>query len=194
MILHFYNVDKEYVKYLQKVEREHRGFTKVPNMEYGAGHEDKFVCGIVLDINGFKYYVPVSSYKKQQNNNILIKLKDKYNPVKGSLRFNYMFPISDEYVTMRDFSKEKTESRKLFLHRQAVYCDSIRDDIYNKALETYNDVNNSNDKNLVQNSCDFKLLEQKCKEYELSKKTEQETKEQSAAVTEVENENNPDKK
>lgn len=174
MILHFYNVDKEYVRYLQKAEREYRGFTKVPNMEYDVGHEDKLVCGVILNINDFKYYVPVSSYKKQQRNNILIILDDRYNPIKGSLRFNYMFPINDKYVAVRDFSKEKTQNRKLFLHRQLVYCDSIRNDIYNKALETYNDVIDNKDEDLVKNSCNFKLLEEKCIEYERIQKELQE--------------------
>jgi len=173
MILSFYNVDKDYVKYLQKSEIEYRGFSKVPNMEYSAGHEDKLVCGIVLEMNDFKYYVPISSYKTQQKNNILVRLKDKYNPIKGSLRFNYMFPISDEYVSMRDFSKEKTQNRKLFLHRQLVYCDSIRDDIYDKALETYNDVINGEDEDLVKNSCAFKLLEQKCEEYTIKNRIQE---------------------
>lgn len=173
MILGFYNVDKEYIKYLQKSEIDYRGFTKVPNMDYNAGHEDKLVCGIVLAINKFKYYVPLSSYKTQQKNNILIKLDDRYNPIKGSLRFNYMFPISDEYVSIRDFSLEKSQNRKLFLHRQLVYCDSIRDDIYAKALETYNDVVNGEDENLVKNSCVFKLLEQKCEDYTIINRIQQ---------------------
>lgn len=62
------------------------------------------VCGVVLEINGYKYYVPVSSYKKKQPNNLLIRLEDdSFNQVKGSLRFNYMFPVADQYITKRDF-------------------------------------------------------------------------------------------
>lgn len=166
MGLHFYDVDVNYVKYLQETERIHRGFTKVPNMEYSDKHERKMVCGVVIELNTFKYYVPVSSYKQKQDNNILIILKDDaFNKVKGSLRFNYMFPIDDEYVTVRDFKKEKTQSRKLFLHRQLVYCDSIKDDIYAMAEKTYNDIVNKVDDKLLENSCDFTLLERACASY-----------------------------
>ena len=34
MALSFYDIDKDYVKYLQKEEMNERGFTKVPNIEY----------------------------------------------------------------------------------------------------------------------------------------------------------------
>ena len=69
---------------------EERGFTRVPDVEYQ--NERKMVCGVVLEINGYKYYVPVSSYKKKQPNNLLIQLDDdRFNQVKGSLHFNFMF-------------------------------------------------------------------------------------------------------
>ena len=85
MKLLFYDVDPDYVTYLKNIEKNKRGFTRVPNVIYN--NERKMVCGIVLEIAEYKYYVPISSYKKQQNNNILIKLNDdKYNQVKGSLR------------------------------------------------------------------------------------------------------------
>lgn len=133
-------------------------------MEYK--NERKMVCGIVLEINDYKYYVPVSSYKKKQSNNILIKLEDDaYNQVKGSLRFNYMFPIADEFVTKRDFSQSKNEGRKEFLRRQWVYCNSIADDIREMALDTYNSVIEGNDRALLNASCDFKLLEEASKVY-----------------------------
>lgn len=164
MELFFYDVDVEYVKYLKEKETKARGFTRVPDVEYQ--NERKMVCGIVLEVNGHKYYVPVSSYKKQQSNNILIKLEDDaYNQVKGSLRFNYMFPIADEYVTKRDFSTSQNAGRKEFLRRQWVYCNTIAEDIKKKALDTYNEVVQGRDKGVVNASCDFKLLETASSEY-----------------------------
>lgn len=93
MALSFYTVDKAYIDYLQSAELQARGFTHVPNMEY-SNREQKFTCGIVLRIRDLNYYVPVSSYTKQQKDNILINIsQDIKNPVKGSLRFNISFPI-----------------------------------------------------------------------------------------------------
>ena len=83
MDLLFYDVDTDYVKYLKATEIAKRGFTRVPDIEYK--NERKMVCGVVLEINGFKYYVPVSSYKKKQKNNLLIRLEDDdFNKTKGS--------------------------------------------------------------------------------------------------------------
>ena len=64
----FYDVDADYVKYLKATEKAKRGFTRVPDVEYE--NERKMVCGVVLEMNGYKYYVPVSSYKKKQPNNL----------------------------------------------------------------------------------------------------------------------------
>lgn len=158
MNLFFYDVDIAYVKHLKDAEISKRGFTRIPDIEYG--NRQKMVCGVVLEINEFKYYVPISSYKKKQNNNILIKLEDdRFNQIKGSLRFNYMFPIKDEYISKRDFNKEPP-ARKEFLRRQWVFCNTISDEIKKMALETYSSVISGTDKGLIYASCDFKLLEE----------------------------------
>lgn len=170
MDLFFYDVDSDYVKYLKETEKAKRGFTRVPDVEYE--HERKMVCGVVLEMNGYKYYVPVSSYKKQQSNNLLIRLEDdSFNKVKGSLRFNYMFPVDDRYISVRDFNKE-SPGRKEFLRRQWVYCNSITDDIKQMAEDTYNDVITGTDVSLVKASCDFKLLEEAAGKYEPDKEKE----------------------
>ena len=169
MELFFYDGNPKYIDYLKKKETESRGFTRVPDIEYK--NEKKMVCGIVLEINEHKYYVPISSYKKKQANNILITLKDDaYNQVKGSLRFNYMFPINDECVTRRDFSRSKNAGRKEFLRRQWVFCNSIAEDIKKMALDTYNSVNAGKDSRLINASCDFKLLEAAADKYEKNHK------------------------
>lgn len=163
MELFFYDVDIDYIKYLKTVETTKRGFTRVPDIEYN--NERKMVCGVVLEINGYKYYVPVSSYKKKQPNNLLIRLQDDtFNQVKGSLRFNYMFPVDDLYISKRDFNKE-TPRRKEFLRRQWVFCNSIATDIKEMAETTYNEVISATNSSLVNASCDFKLLEAACKNY-----------------------------
>lgn len=163
MNLFFYDVDTDYVKYLKAAEKAKRGFTCVPDVEYK--NERKMVCGVVLEMNGYKYYVPVSSYKKKQLNNLLIRLEDdRFNQVKGSLRFNYMFPVDDCYIFRRNFNKE-APGRKEFLRRQWVYCNSIAEDIKQMAEDTYNNVIAGTNPALVNASCDFKLLEDAAKNY-----------------------------
>lgn len=163
MDLFFYDVDADYVKYLKAAEKTKRGFTRVPDVEYE--NERKMVCGVVLEMNGYKYYVPVSSYKKKQPNNLLIRLEDdSFNQVKGSLRFNFMFPVDDRYITKCDFNKEKP-GRKEFLRRQWVFCNTITTDIKEMAEDTYNGVISGADAALINASCDFKLLEEAAQNY-----------------------------
>ncbi len=53
MNLFFYDVDTDYVKYLKAAEKAKRGFTCVPDVEYK--NERKMVCGVVLEMNGYKF-------------------------------------------------------------------------------------------------------------------------------------------
>ena len=64
--LNFFTVEADYVLYLQKAEEDKRGFTRVPNMAYSDKYKQKFLCGIVLQVNNVDYYVPVTSYKQQK--------------------------------------------------------------------------------------------------------------------------------
>jgi protein AbiQ len=162
--LDLYDVSKEYVSFLQKAEIEIRGFTRVPNMEY-PNREQKFLCGTVMNVNGIDYYVSATSYKKQQSENILIIFKHDRDPIKGSLRFNYMFPIPKEMVTRRIIQNEPNTSRRLFLSKQLDFFNDNVTEILNKAAKTYNKVIRKFSPYLCNNSCDFKLLEEKCIEY-----------------------------
>lgn len=71
--LNFYTVDLRYVNFLKNAEQEKRGFSRVPNMDYGTQRKPKFLCGVVLQVNSINYYVPVTSYKQQKPDNFLIK-------------------------------------------------------------------------------------------------------------------------
>ena len=102
MHLKFYEVDSEYIKYLKE-----NGDEKIPNIDYSK--HKKFFCGIVLTINNFNYFAPVSSYNKKAHTVFLIKDKDRktkeLKPI-SSLRFSFMFPCPIEYLNQKDFSKE----------------------------------------------------------------------------------------
>ena len=52
-MLNFYDVKEDYAEYLRKFEH------RIPNIHYASNN--KFVCGIVLTVNGFDYFAPISS-------------------------------------------------------------------------------------------------------------------------------------
>ena len=159
MNLKFYDVDGEYIKYLRE-----NGDQKIPNIEYEK--HKKFFCGIVLTINNFNYFAPVSSYNKKVHTSFLIMDKDRETKklkAISSLRFSFMFPCPIEYLSQKDFSKED-EKYKILLRKELHYCNTNREKIKKMANEVYK--LGLNEKNRQKfNICDFKKLEEKCLEY-----------------------------
>lgn len=161
--LNFYSIDFDYVEYLQKAEASVRGRSRVPNMNYGSNRMQKFTCGIVLQVNGFDYYVPVSSYKIQQPDNFLIQ--EKNGRVTSSLRFNYMFPVPASMVAPVSIDGIPDQRYKALVAQELRYCIKNQDEIRKRAERTYRRVSLGFNRGLVENSCDFALLEAACTVY-----------------------------
>jgi protein AbiQ len=162
--LNFYTVDFEYVMFLKNAEQEQRGFSRIPNVEYGDQRKPKFLCGVVLQVNDMDYYVPVTSYKQQKPDNFLIRADN--GQVTSSLRFNYMFPIPKRLVAERTIDGEPDRAYRALLAQELRYCNKHQEKILSLASRTYKRVDLGLDKGLIINSCAFHLLEQKCKEYQ----------------------------
>lgn len=161
--LNFYTIPNSYAKYLQEAEIKKRGFTRVPNLDYGNSRKPKFLCGIVLKINAYNYFSPVTSYKLKKPDNFLIC--DKNSNVISSLRFNYMFPVPIGLIKERNIDSEPDKKYRALLAQELRYCIENQDQIRRMALRTYKKVIKGDYPGLVNNSCDFKFLEQKCSEY-----------------------------
>lgn len=156
----FYYVSSNFIDYLQDVERKARGFTRVPNIEYDNNHNPKFFVGVVFQIDKYKYFAPMSHYKTQKPNNVLINIEtDKKNPIKGSIRLNYMFPVLDKCLSRVEINNIPDEKYKRLVKKELDFCRNNKSVIQSIALQTYLNVVFNIDSNLVNNACDFKLLE-----------------------------------
>ena len=154
MTLKFYEVDSEYIKYLKE-----NGDEKIPNIEYKK--HKKFFCGIVLTINNFNYFAPVSSYNKKVHTSFLIMDKDKETKklkAISSLRFSFMFPCPIEYLSQKDFSKEDEKYRNL-LRKELRYCNKNREKIKKLANKVYK-LGLKEETRKKFNICNFKKLEE----------------------------------
>lgn len=163
--LDFYTIDLAYVSYLKQAELAKRGFSRVPNMEYGKERKQKFLCGVVLSVNDVEYYVPVSSFKEQKPDNFLI-LADN-GKVVSSLRFNYMFPIPKGLASVRRIADEPDLAYRRLLAQELRYCIKHQKQIQKLAERTHRRVLLGKNTGLVLNSCDFRLLEESCKAWEM---------------------------
>ena len=154
----FYKIDEKYISFLQTYEKRKRGVTKVPNMQYSD--RNKFAFGTVLTVNGMKYYVSVSSFEKKQEANILIRVPGDKKEVKGSLRFNYMVPVPDECLSRLVIREIQDAKYRTLLNKEFQFCQDNAVRIEEKAAKIYNSVVMKKKESLVNNSCDFKLLEE----------------------------------
>ena len=163
----WYVVDKQYVNFLRKFDN------RVENIEYDR--KLKPYIGILLNINNFNYYVPISSAKEKHH-----KIKEGMDFIKiiqddkifGVLNLNNMIPIAEENVkvlkykeidTYREISSEKEKRLYIaFLSYELDLINNKMDKIKRNALRLYNEKIKNPNSRIAMRCCDFKLLEEKC--------------------------------
>ena len=117
--LAFYDVPSDYVNYLRDFENSIRGFSRVPLVDYEAhNRKGKFFCGIVLQINDFQYFVPVSSNIHDHPNTIF--LYDRHKRI-GSLRFGFMIPVPERVMKERLIRNETDPQYRRLLEKELAY-------------------------------------------------------------------------
>ena len=149
-MLSFYDVDQNYVAFLRKTDK------KVPNIQYNSNN--KFVCGIVLSINGINYYAPVSHFNKKQQTNFLIYNKDNL-PI-ASVRFSFMFPAKPKVLTKKNFNQIAKINKPYadLLSTEWSYCSAHINVLKAKAMSVYK-IGCNKQHILNYTCCDFLKLE-----------------------------------
>ena len=156
--LKFYEVSAAYIDYLLTFDK------RVPHVNYSAaGSHDKFLCGIVLSINNFDYFAPISSFVTPQRTNVLIK--NAKGRVLSSIRLSFMIPIPPGVATLKDIDAEPSQSYKFLLFDELRFCNRNADYIRQRAKYVYEGVTVKKIPLMVKNCCDFKKLENACNEY-----------------------------
>ena len=148
-MLKFYDIDKEYINYLKTFDKQ------VPNIAYSSNN--KFVCGIVLEVNNIKYYAPISHKTDKQQTNL--QIFDNGKPI-STIKFSFMIPAYNEVLKVKNFKEiaKSDPNYAALLQAEYSYCSSHIKDIQNKALSVYKIGCNKNHR-LNYTCCNFKLLE-----------------------------------
>ena len=168
--LKWYIANKDYVNYLKDFD------SKVENINYDK--KLKPYIGILITINEFDYYVPISSVKEKhykiKEGMDFIKIKQD-NKIIGVLNLNNMIPISGDNVKelkykdieqYRDFSSDKEKLLYIsFLNFELDLINNKMEKIKKNAMRLYIEKINNPKSNLSKRCCDFKLLEEKSKLY-----------------------------
>lgn len=157
----FYTVDTAYCDFLRKTD---------PCVPYTMDKKSiRPFVGIVLSVNGFYYYAPLTSPKTKhvhmKNQIDFLKIKDGEW---GAINFNNMIPVPPECLKKVEVKILDTDIKpdidyKNLLSNQLSWCNSHKDAIMNQAEKLYNTIINGKAwGNLAGRCCDFHLDERQC--------------------------------
>ena len=158
-MLNIYEIDPDYIRYLSSFE-EHL----FRNKKISQNFNRKYV-GIVLSINGFDYFAPLSSFKEKHK-----RLSETLDFIKigqyAVINLNNMFPAPTKLCQRINFNEIKDLNYKNLLRNEYRIIRQKANLILNNANEVYrhNLINDGKSK-LSQRCNDFQLLEEKLKEY-----------------------------
>ena len=157
-MLKFYGVEENYVNYSKTIDKQ------IPDISYYTNN--KFVCGIVLNINGINYYAPISHTTHKFRTSKLIY--DNGVPI-SSIRFSFMFPAPKSVLTQKDFKQIRLQDKHYadVLAAEYKFCVTNESSILQKANSVYA-IGCNKEHKFNYTCCDFKKLESEYSKYDSS--------------------------
>ncbi len=159
MGIKIYNIDEKYISYLGQFAPH-----LFQNKQAHQQNERKYI-GIVLTINGWDYFAPLSSFKDKHK-----KMSEGLDFIKirnyAVINLNNMFPVELKYCQYVDFSLERNPQYKKLLEAEYRIIRVKQDQILKSAKALYNHkIKNGNSTPLAKRCNDFQLLEEKARDY-----------------------------
>ncbi len=175
-IMKLYSISDDYIKYLRKK------FPRVySNKEESRVHTRKYL-GTVIEIDSYKYYIPLSS-PKDKHDYIIIDGKRRIRKdslivmritsgtgeakeLKGTLQIGTMIPVPDDALELYDVNNESDHAYKDLVNEEIIYIRKHEKMIIKNARVLYSK-RKSGEKNRVVQSClDFQAMEIECDKWE----------------------------
>ena len=156
-------IDSNYCDYLRKFDNK---------VSYNRFEKElRPFVGILFKIDNYEYFAPLSSPKVKH-----IKMKNTVDFFKikggelGAINFNNMIPVKENNYHLIDLSADTLNSSeakyKKLLREQLDWLNTNYVQVKKKAIKLYNLYNNQQlPQNVKSRCCNFKLLEEKCLEY-----------------------------
>lgn len=169
MKLNLYSISDKYIKYLRQFDDK-----IYDNKEEIRNHERKYL-GVVLTVNEFNYYIPMSSPKRsdyldfdkkiiRNDTKTIIRIHER-SRLYGTLRISNMIPVPitelEPYIT----SDEDDLKYKEVILGELRYINNNSSKIVKYAKIVYNQKIKNMDIRYINNTVNFKLLEEKLKEW-----------------------------
>ena len=156
-------LDSKYCDYLRQFDK------KVP-YNYDKKELRPFI-GVLFEVHNCKYFAPLSSPKpKHKTMKTTLDFWKIANGNLGAINFNNMLPVMDKNIIKLDLDKEcltKTEEKYTKMLKEQIFWLNRNDDkLYGRSKKLYDKyINGTLNESIAKRCCDFKLLEEKCIEY-----------------------------
>ena len=167
-----YIITDKYINYLRQFDNK-----VYDNKEDRRSVMRKYL-GIVLTINNMNYYIPMSSPKQSDYINDKIRKSiipivriisneeiDNKSILKGTLRISNMIPVPDSELILYEPKYEKNDNYRILVEKELEFIDKNENMIKKYASIIYNQKTNGYNVSYIENVVNFKLLEEKCREY-----------------------------
>ena len=145
--LKLYEISKEYISYISTVEKN-----VFSSKENDRNHTRKYL-GIVYSINGYNYYIPLSSPKNSdyRMKNGVQKIRGSIVPIiritsqsssgelelKGTLKLSNMIPVPASELTLYDVEHEQDLFYKALIHKEMLFIRKNKNKIVQNAKILY---------------------------------------------------------
>lgn len=160
-------IDKDYCKFLNEFDNK---------VSYNwKSKEKRPYIGVLFKVGDCKYFAPLTSPKPKH-----MRMRDMIDFMRikegnlGAVNFNNMIPVTDKNITLLKLTKEEIPDEKylILLIKQLRWLERNKIRLYKYSKRLYEMfLLDKLDDNLKMRCCDFRLLEEKCKEYNKSKIT-----------------------
>jgi len=155
-------VDSNYCDYLRTFDNR---------VAYNKNKKELRPFGVLFTIKDYEYFAPLASPKpkhmKMKNTLDFFKIQDGKL---GAVNFNNMIPVTKNNYLLIDLDKDTQIDKEIkyqkLLKEQLLWLNENFKTLKNKSFKLYNLYNEGKlSKSISGRCCNFKLLEEKCVEY-----------------------------
>ncbi len=174
--MQLYSISDEYISYLRK------NFPRVySNKENVRVHTRKYL-GAVVEIESYKYYIPLSS-PKDKHDYVMVDGKKTIRKdslivmriasgtgveqeLKGTLQIGTMIPVPDDAIELYDVDNEPDRAYKDLVNEEIIFIRKHEKAIVKNAKVLYSKRKAGDASRVVQSGLDFMALEKECDKWE----------------------------
>lgn len=169
MKLNLYSVNDKYIEYLRRFE------DRIYDNKEDIRTQTRKYLGVVLTVNDFNYYIPMSSPKKsdyidyekkiiRKDTKTIMRIYDS-GRLYGTLRISNMIPVPITELEPYILADETDMKYKQVILGELRYINNNAEKIVKNARIVYTQKIKNIDIGYIKNTINFKLLEEKLKEW-----------------------------